>query len=114
MSNDEIQILTSIINEHQKQTSIMLTNFQNENREAQQRLHERLDSLITKETIARPDCETYRRRCKSEVLAGVEKNSGVPTWIFAVGTVASALIVGMAIYILTGDNQAASLVLAVM
>ena len=71
---------------------------QNENNK---RLHERMDQIIQQETIKRPDCEEYRQRCSQAVCGKITKASGVQPWVAIILGLASSIIVGETMFIVT-------------
>lgn len=66
------------------------------------RVHERLDALIAKESVASADCESRRNSCKACMNTKIEKVSGVPKWALVVGSMGSAVITGLIMYVATG------------
>jgi len=65
------------------------------------RIHERIDALVSKESVASSDCETRRNTCRACMQTKIEKARGYPTWVTIIGSIGASLIVGMSMYIIT-------------
>ena len=73
----------------------LIEGIQKENREAHTRLHERLDDLMSKESVSGSDCENRRNLCRGCMQQKIDNARGWPPWIAGVGTIAAALITGL-------------------
>lgn len=93
-----------------------LRQWQKENREAQSRIHERLDMLINQpEGVSIKGCEETRtacRQCTNLKIEKMEKKVGVPAWLIPISSVATGLFVAMIMFIiqLIRDGHAAQAV----
>jgi len=66
------------------------------------RVHERIDALVEKESVTGKDCETRRNSCRVCMNTKIEKASGVPKWVATLGSIGSAVITGLTMYVLIG------------
>lgn len=108
--NDLVQTLIEAQKSFQTTVCQMMQTWNQENKDAQKRIHERLDQLLNKESISRESCEGYRAACKAATCEKISKAerlaaSNVPKWVAIMGSVAFSLIVGMAMFIITNAHK---------
>lgn len=79
MSDQElVQVLVTAQTKFQETVCLQLQTWNQENKDAQKRIHERLDQLLSKETVTNDKCEERRITCKSCLrgeIKAVQENS---------------------------------------
>jgi len=79
-----------------------ISTFRAEQCEAIKRIHERLDKLVENSPPSRKECEETRTACRSCMNTKIEKATGVPKWALVVGSIGSALLTGLVMFVLIG------------